>query len=68
MPYFSGNCKEFLKKYKKPLDKSIGLWYHFSCGYTKCGYGGIGRRTGFRILRETVQVRPLLPASIHMQM
>ena len=28
----------------------------------KCGYGGIGRRTGFRILRETVQVRPLLPA------
>ena len=27
-----------------------------------CGYGGIGRRAGFRIQWETVQVRPLLPA------
>ena len=30
---------------------------------TACGYGGIGRRAGFRILWATpVQVRPLLPA------
>ena len=33
----------------------------FICLSQICGYGGIGRRAGFRFRWATVQVRPLLP-------
>ena len=32
--------------------------------YIECGYGGIGRRAGFRFLWATVQVQLLLSAPI----
>ena len=33
--------------------------------YKECGYGGIGRRAGFRFLWATVQVQLLLSAPSH---
>ena len=42
---------------QKLLDKRDILWYNTVVR----GYGGIGRRAGFRIRWVTVQVRPLLP-------
>ena len=42
------------------IDISPDLWYTITVILR--GYGGIGRRAGFRIRWVTVQVRPLLPA------
>ena len=41
------------------IDISPDLWYTIIVILR--GYGGIGRRAGFRIRWVTVQVRPLLP-------
>ena len=41
------------------IDISPDLWYTIIV--IPRGYGGIGRRAGFRIRWVTVQVRPLLP-------
>ena len=41
------------------IDISPVLWYTITVILR--GYGGIGRRAGFRIRWVTVQVRPLLP-------
>ena len=59
---FSRAAQGFTEIFGKILDKSAAMWYHYTAVH-QCGYGGIGRRAGFRILWVTpVQVRPLLPA------
>ena len=46
--------------------KKTGLTKLVSYGkITLCGHGGIGRRAGFRIQWDTVQVQVLLPAEPH---